>query len=428
MSDQNVDLSLATELGYHQMGSIKVSVTSPKSTDNVTEPVDYNYSHTNFSSPPMKSSSAFDFEEQLQKQRPLQEITIKKSSSKTSPKSAPVDPKAFHRLEKQVNNMQKYVKTWIRREGRDRSLAAIRVQSVYRGWFDRKSVAGHRMARVMQASNARKGSVYFDAPNARRSVTRKGSVYFNSVDEGESHTEAHTVTIGVDEYSNLRAEVRASTEIAAVAKFHVTQVQDENRVLETKLTKMAAKFASLEEVVHLLLKEVAHLSEDNKNEKERVFSDQGSVLESSPPASPPPASPAPRGKGSDGRWMETLDPKTGLVYYFNEFTQETKWLPPDGAEDKVVTMEPGVLAAASKSPLAPKPRDSITPVSKPAWQRGAEGWEDDDDEEDGEDEEEDGPVTVAETPSLMSMRTPYAANSPIFSPQTGYGLKKEEEK
>ncbi|GMI19556.1 hypothetical protein TeGR_g9048, partial [Tetraparma gracilis] len=100
----------------------------------------------------------------------------------------------------------------------------------------------------------RKESVYYDSAP----MERKGSVYFNSMDEDD---------VDAPDVNSLRAEVRAATEIAAVAKFHSEQARDETEQLKAQLEKQQEKFRSLEEVVHLLMKEVAHLSHDNTSEK-----------------------------------------------------------------------------------------------------------------------------------------------------------------
>jgi hypothetical protein len=123
--------------------------------------------------------------------------------------------------------------------------------------------------------------------------------------------------------------------------------------------------------------------------------------------------------------LAALDPKTGLIYYFNEFTHETKWLPPETGD--VLELKPDVLAAA-----APSGRDSITPVSKPAWQQAGDEEEEEEGVGGGEDseEEEEAESTVAdETPgktvsSLVNLRTPYAANSPLLFSPAGAKMKK----
>jgi hypothetical protein len=486
-----IDLSLADIMGYRQVGPARLTVTSPKqqrsnpASPPVEEP-EFHYSSTNFASPPMMSSSAFDFDQvqvpapnhNLQLNSPrvtsprasnMNAKTPKKSSpdkknadkhaskhatskhatskpnaSSTSPPDA-VDVREFRKLEKSVLEMKKYIKLWVRREGLTRVACAKHIQRLYRGWAARRSVGARNLSlRRKERSLSR----------SKGSKLKTESAYFDSMDKGDApiqnaSLDPNVKVISMAEYNNLRAEVRASTEIAAVAKFHVTQVQDENAVLKSRLEKYETKFKGLEDVVHLLLKEVAHLSGEDSKQLEKVSSDQGSVASGGDSGSSsvvPPASieTMTRAKSpplmeevedKEGRWIETLDPKTGLVYYFNEFTHETKWLPPE--EGVVSRLDPGVLAAAAQSPAPPSTgRDSLTPISKPAWQRAGDDDEDEDEEDEDEDggardEEEEERVAVKGTPvPLVGMRTAYADNnSPLFSPASGtpgYGVRKDE--
>ena len=45
------------------------------------------------------------------------------------------------------------------------------------------------------------------------------------------------------------------------------------------------------------------------------------------------------------RWFETLDQETGLIYYFNEATNETVWIPPEGDAHEIVEMTGEELVA-----------------------------------------------------------------------------------
>ena len=237
-------------------------------------------------------------------------------------------------------------------------------------------------------------SVYFDTTEEVSSPNRKHlqSVYYDSSnvqEEEEQEQDPTIVTLSQHEYNSLRAEVRAATEIAAVAKFH-------SQRLEKDLKMQQDKFASLEEVVHLLLKEVAHLGHEDKKSMSKSLRKHraGNIsmdeldVESTPlpPAKstsksptttpPPPQSPHPGPlpptpkhlRKDEATWHETLDEKTGLIYYFNEVTQETSWLPPENA--KIVEMDAlevsGALSPTLSSPTSPSSDTIASEANSPS--------------------------------------------------------------
>ena len=99
-----------------------------------------------------------------------------------------------------------------------------------------------------KAPPSKSESVYFEAnedtigPMSPRSKSK--SVYYEANEDVTGSTsppptypppyesEIDTKTITIQEFNSLRAEIRAATEIAAVSKFHVKEVEDQNKILE----------------------------------------------------------------------------------------------------------------------------------------------------------------------------------------------------
>ena len=189
----------------------------------------------------------------------------------------------------------------------------------------------------------------------------------------ESDIDSKTVTI--QEFNALRAEIRAATEIAAVSKFHVKSVEDKNIALLSKVKLQGERIDGLEEVVRLLLKEVSSLGARSKSAAtqallSRAASPPGTIrTDSYSPYPPHPSSPSPASSDFQGAsppplssttpgekttWVEALDPKTGLIYYFNPSTHSTSWLPPSDADVQEISasdlqaMSPKVLSPESQ--------------------------------------------------------------------------------
>ncbi|GMH50642.1 hypothetical protein TrRE_jg2369 [Triparma retinervis] len=361
----------------------------------------------------------------------------------------------FKKLQDTVNHMKKYHKLWVKRDAVARKHAAKVLQRYLRGFLTRtfllsKSSLPSSSAILKAWAYRRRNPKAFKAPppapvfapdlapaptptptptpvpapaptyasdTTKATILSKkkkhSSVYFDTADDEEvssppnrSHLQSvyydssnvqeeegqnqdpAVVTLSQHEYNNLRAEVRAATEIAAVAKFH-------SQRLEKDLKMQQEKFASLEEVVHLLLKEVAHLGHEDKKtmskalRKHRAGNISMDELDveatpiptkslASPTTTPPPPQsphpgplpPTPKHLGKDGAtcWHETLDEKTGLIYYFNEKTQETSWLPPENA--KIIEMDAlevsGALSPQFSPPMSPASDTATSPSPSPS--------------------------------------------------------------
>ena len=361
-----------------------------------------------------------------------------KFDASKQPKEPPMPRKLFaplrdfKKLQATVNHMKKYHKMWVKRDALSRKFSALVIQCYARGYITRSSLlaksslpsssallkawayrrrnpqafkppspqpspqedppeekytpppaqehAPPTTKAVIMSKKKKHSSVYFDTddsqlPPSRADTGRAQSVYYDPSNEQD---EPDMLMVSQHEFNSLKAEVRAATEIAAVAKFH-------SQRLEKELKAQQDKFASMEEVVHLLLKEVAHLGHEEKKvmsrslrkaQKGQISMDDFLDVDRTPeqkknplgastisvtsatsaisatsissvPTPPPPKTPHPgplpptpkSSRSPDAAiWMETLDEKTGLIYYFNAETSETSWLPPDGA--KIVEVSP----------------------------------------------------------------------------------------
>ncbi|GMH51779.1 hypothetical protein TL16_g04233 [Triparma laevis f. inornata] len=281
--DQHIDLSLADSMGYYRGNDIMIKVSpgraSPLEKRSAQRKEGGNLPGE-MPSPPMPSFSAYnwDYEEEEKEVKKNYQVKAERQKVRKQPVASLLkdfasvtdlkkETRAREKMQRNIEDMRRYFRCWIKRDSVARKYACVKMQRWYRGSLQRKKML--------------RNSGYPDASEMLISWANWWRRGRKKVVEKVVKEELRPELLTFEEIASLRAEVRAATEIAAVSKYHTKSVEDENKILRSNLETLMERHERLEELVQLLLKEVS------------VLSKQGVAVAVKPDRMPDPPSPKP---------------------------------------------------------------------------------------------------------------------------------------
>ena len=190
--EQPIDLSLADSMGYYRANNMTVKVPSPKNSPNKLPKAlgPGAPTHSSFSSPPIRSFSAFNYEDDggnvdggIENERPLQLTMIFAKQSE------------LKRLKRTVDDMKRYFKLWMGREKAQRRRCAILVQQWFRGCKTRRSLLAESLLPGAQGTLKAWGTKY-GSRSESGPPTKSKSVYYEANEEVSAREELRRRVFG----------------------------------------------------------------------------------------------------------------------------------------------------------------------------------------------------------------------------------------